>query len=568
MFIFLIVGAVVVLLTSIFLIVVISKNGGDQHSLLSELGLVQKWTGESTSPFYKWGWKKASGDRVWGERIVKKAFRDAGIWLSPDDIAFFKRRCEENASGKNVDDKAVIERINIIVHREETISNQIANQVKQIVGGLSSLNENDAAAQLKELGVDNDGASALAKLTQTQFKRFVRHAGLQMFSTLSKGLKIEGKSDADSFLLRGFDSWCYWLGQLKAEIKLQLEKNRALRGTPVGKTLELWVLRKMISGKEDDIKNSLSYRSNIEQQIQDVELKLKPEDVEECENNLYTLQFSDQSPFSEGDHRRFRQFMTTKDLASSFRESLLLKLKSPNTSIRAILKMYPRNVIFYGDNYEARTFASRMYQAHLKALMNVFDLGPGEAVDGPEIVAITLDDIYKARKAVQEKIAELQTLPITKRKDFDIDREYMQRIIDKHCQYIAFERQTDKAMLDAQGWIIDIPLGKEMLPDEYRELKSGSLAGFVMYECGPEIDVDLQSGSTMAKKQRAEFIASVMEGVRLSGSGGGAALSPMGESEPSDPSESNAEAESNDKSYDDNESFDESGERELAGAGA
>ncbi|MDP8243797.1 MAG: hypothetical protein P9L94_06930 [Candidatus Hinthialibacter antarcticus] len=530
---------IVIILLVLLIVMFSSSGGGEQKSLLAELGLTNKWSGEKTSPFYKWGWKKTSSDRVWGERIVKKAFREAGIWLSPDDLNFFQRKCEENTSGKSMNDKSIMERVELVVKRTDTISGSISQQIRLLVDRLFSATEEEAVKFLKEMKIEPENTPALGKLTSIEFKRFIRHAGLQMFSPLAKGLKIEGKTEQESFVLRGFESWCYWLSKLKSELKQQLEKNKGLRSHIVGRALQQIILDKLLRSLEDDYKSSLSYRSNIEQQLQDLEINLTPDEIENSESLLFTWQFTEKMAFSEYDHKKYRQFMVTKELCPAFREGIVRKLQSNTSSARSMLKVYPRDVIFYGDNYEVRTYTTKMYQAHLKALINVFAVSNKDSLNGPEIIAITLDDIYKARKEVDERMAELQTLPPSKRKEVTIDREYLTRIIDKRKQYSAFERQIDQAVAESHGWIIDIPLGKDLRPDEYRELKSGKFVEFVMYECTPEIEVDLQSNSTLAKKKRNEFLPTVLKALsQLSGGGLGGGLggdSPPGTSSPEEP---------------------------------
>ncbi|MBZ0257541.1 hypothetical protein K8I31_15850, partial [bacterium] len=258
---------VIIVLLVVGLLVASPGGAGEQKSLLAELGLVNKWSGEATSPFYKWGWKKASGDRVWGERIVKKAFRESGIWLSPDDLNFFQRKCDENTNGKPVDDKSIKERVELIIKRTDTISGSISQQIRTLVERFQSTSEEDALKFINELKIDLENSNAVGKLTAVEMKRFIRHAGLQMFSPLAKGLKIEGKNEADSFTLRGFESWCYWLSKLKSELKQLLEKNKTLRSHIVGRALQQIILDKHIRSLEDDYKSSLSYRSNLEQQI-------------------------------------------------------------------------------------------------------------------------------------------------------------------------------------------------------------------------------------------------------------------------------------------------------------
>ncbi len=528
-----IIAIAVIVVVLVLLLIVLASPGGrvEQKNLLAELGLVNKWSGEKTSPFYKWGWKKASGDRVWGERIVKKAFRESGVWLAPEDLSFFKRKCEENTSGKMVSDKEIMERVEMVVKRTDTISDSIAHQIRELINRLHSASEEDAAKFLAELKIDAENSPVLAKLTAVEFKRFIRHAGLQMFSPLAKGLKIEAKTEEESFTLRGFESWCYWFTKLKREIKSQLDKNKTLKNHIVGRTLQQIILDKHIKSLEDDYNSSLSYRSNLEQQVQDLEITLTPDEIENAENLLFTWQFTEKMQFSEFDHKKFRQFMITKELCPALRERIVRKLQSNSTSPQVMLKMLPRDVIFYGDNYELRTFTAKMYQAHLKAMISVFATGK-DSLDGPEIIALTLDDIYKARKDVDDKMAELQTLPPSKRKDVAIDKEYLTRIIDKRKQYSAFERQIDQSIADAYGWVLDIPLGKDLRPDEYRELKSGKFSVYTMFECSPEVEIDLQSNSTLAKKKRNEFLASVFDAVGRTGSGGDSLPGPSSPEEP------------------------------------
>ena len=66
-------------------------------------------------------------------------------------------------------------------------------------------------------------------------------------------------------------------------------------------------------------------------------------------------------------------------------------------------------------------------------------------------------------------------------------------------------------------------------------MKSGKFAEFVMYECSPEVEVDLQSNSTLAKKKRNEFLSTVFLAISQLNGGGLSGDSPPGTSSPEEP---------------------------------
>ncbi|MBI1388313.1 MAG: hypothetical protein GC154_07690 [bacterium] len=493
------------------------QGKSEKRSLMADMGLAKNWKGEVTAPFYKWGWKKTSGDRVWGERIVKKAFRNAGIWISPDDLSFFERKCAENSQGKSVKNEEIKERIDLILQRSEVFNNHVSKTVNDLITKMMRASEEEAQAALQEMGVTHKSGSAVAKLTSSVFRSMIRQAGVEIFNPHSKGFKIEGAGD-QFYLLNGFDSWCFWLGRIKAELQSELEKKPNIRNHIVGRAVRKNVLDGFIKIYQDDIENSLAFRSNLEQQIADQEINVAMEEIERAENCLFVWQFSDRNQFTDADHRRFRQFMTTKDLAPAFREKTLKTITTDISSAKSLINSLPRNVIFTGDDYESRTFAARAYQLHFKALLSVFGPPLQEGIEPPEVVSVTLDDIFGARREFEQKRQSMAGMPSSKKRQLEDEPGYITTVLDKLRKQSAFERTLDRSIADSYGWLIDYPMGNDILPHEWRELNSDEFAAYKHYSCDESVGVNLQSSSSQAKKKRNEFAGKVIEA--LVGGGG------------------------------------------------
>lgn len=497
----------------------ISAKGQSQNlrSLYAELGMVRKWSGEATTAFYKWGWKKTSTDRVWGERIVKKAFQKAGIWLSPEDLLFFQRQCENFAAKKSVNHQTIFDFIERINARTEILSSQIGAQLHEIIKGVTAASTDAALGILYKSGIKADATQAKPKLAILQMRRTIHAAGMAILGPGSVGLPLP-ISNEETIHLKGFDNWEYWLDKFKSELETII--NTAANQVPenIRKAIKGKVLSGLVKVYKTDHANAQAYRATIEQQIVNKDLPITMEEVERSESILYSWQFREGAKFNETDHQRFRGFMVRLDISNEFRHKIIKSLKPDISCLESLIGSLPRSIIFYGAEQKSRAFAAKLYQFHYAQLLNVFGVVAPVEQRPPAILLIPMEEIQAMRRAIQLKHQTMASLPTNLRnrkqnEDEPSDESVsLKEVINKQKKYSSFERQMDISAAEEIGWLVDLPLATSaMSPLEYREMQTGGLASYRQVNCDEIGEVDFLSNSAKAKEQRNQFFQTLMK---------------------------------------------------------
>ncbi|RJP27235.1 MAG: hypothetical protein C4527_13765 [Candidatus Omnitrophota bacterium] len=489
------------------------KSLHQQNQLLEDLGLSRSRTKSNATPYYKWGWRKAFDERVWGERIVRLAFEKAKIWLSPDDLLFFKNTCDLYATGKPVKDEEILAHIDKIVTRKGNLSNCATKQVKSIITGLLAISDKDAMQILKGLGVRNSDGNARRKLGMVQFRRMLNTVGSQILAHNAKGYEIK-ENEETLFTLQGFDGWKHWVAACKEEVKkLPLLHAKSTDD----KTLLLFLQKNITSGvikeMEDDLRQSQQFLSLLEEEIYRKEIRIPFPKIERLESIFYYWQFTNGIPFHYLDHGRIRELLTLKNISSRFKEIIINAINPNYPSFTALTKLFPDRVIFYGDNAYARAYASQQYIAHYELLLQTLNASKKKMIRPPALLLITASDIERARTGkIEIEKPDDSSEEENEGENQIAEKDCISQIINEQKKISLLERNIDGNTAETIGWIIDMAIA-DFTVQEYAYLDSGPNRSFIRIPCSGYRDVDFQSFSEHAKKQKWDFFNFILDSI-------------------------------------------------------
>ncbi len=477
--------------------------------LLADLGLLHDKANADTAPFYKWGWQKAMDERVWGERIVRKAFEKSQVWLSPDDLLYFKSICDQYAGGKTVKEEEIHNRIGKILARKGTLTNCATKHIQKIVKGLLSISDAEALKILRGLGLKSEESNARRKLGIVQLRKMLNTVGEQILSLNAKGFDIKDDNDETLFTLHGFDGWSHWLRACKEEMN-RISKMRS--ATPVEHNLLLYLEKNasanVLKEFEQDLKSSKEFMTAMEAILEQKEIKIEHNQIVRLEKILYQWHFTNGIPFTFEDHFLFRDLLKMQSIASRFREIIITSIRPSFSSYQSLLKIFPKRVIFYGSNAYARAYASQRYLAHFEILLKAYHPSKGKSRNPPAILFVTESDIERVRNRQSEVIVEESSLEGSNGEKSSGD--YLSNLIEEQKRYSISERGINDRVADSAGWIIDMGVS-DFTIQEYAYLDSGPCRDFIRISCEEYKDVDFQSNGNFANKQKTEFFNYVLD---------------------------------------------------------
>ena len=193
------------------IVLMASSGRKGNKELLHSLGLSRSWSKDKSTAFYNWGWRKQSGERVWGERVVKEAFRKANVWLSPEDLDYFQGICEEREKGQEVNRDKVIRRIESIVKREESLEDSIKTIINKILSQVSTITEQEANKILQESGINLSGKDRIIqRYGSNEFRKVITDAAFHILSSESKGFQFTSSGGSRVYSLVGMEAWERW----------------------------------------------------------------------------------------------------------------------------------------------------------------------------------------------------------------------------------------------------------------------------------------------------------------------------------------------------------------------
>ncbi|MEW6235261.1 MAG: hypothetical protein AB1656_07730 [Candidatus Omnitrophota bacterium] len=487
--IFVVLPILILLLCLLFLLRWIRSAAKTKTDLLADLGLARKMTGTSNAPFYKWGWRKTSDERVWAERIIKMAFQKAGIWLSHDDLTYFETVCNHQQEGKTIKNESIINKIDSIVKRTETISAWIASYVKKGLQEIFNTPEDKAAVLLAESGKKTEQDKVLLRFGTMQLRKMLSAPGIHILGFGSRGYRMEDSKSAQVFFLGGFEGWDQWIQIFTQEVKKQLTGGGFPPASqPLVNALRGSVIQGLFDDYLDDVKESRKFREIMEQEIANRELSLTFDNITHLELVLYNWQFSNNGDFSIVDHKNLRSFISRRDLNPHFRERIIKRIRTDFHSLLQVATSFPRNVIFYGDNEKARNYATAQYLMHLEIMSRC--LGPPTKTEtsGPSHITLTAIEVGEAMQ-LDKSLSEL---------------------IEKQKKFSIFEREVNENEAANRGWVLNLPVGEGMIGN-LKELNQDEYQFYARFDCDKAGDIDFETNTYNAAKQRQLFLNMIMD---------------------------------------------------------
>ncbi|RJP23193.1 MAG: hypothetical protein C4527_20745 [Candidatus Omnitrophota bacterium] len=482
-----------------------------RNQLLVDLGLVQNWMGEESNPFYKWGWRKATGERVWAERIVREAFAKAKIWMIPADLLFFEDQCKQFETRQKIDLEKLQNYVETMIHRTEAMNNTIQKLVSKIIHQTLSISVTEAENILREQGILVEKEKVRHRFGTWEMRRMAADIGKQILSAESAGFRMEDTTGHFLFTIKGYEGWQQFVKSYKEALDAQLSRGSLPNYQSTLRSLRASVREGLLKDFEDDIRESRNFRSAIEEEIHRKEIALTREQVDDIETVFYTWQFSNEVRFNLIDHRKARELLGGKKVCTHFREMIFTNLSPDFQSLKTFLDLFPRRVIFYGGDSYSRAFASDQYLRHVEELLLVFSTPVGEDPIPPALLSITREEIEHAREAGSINPALPLVLQKKRRQEFGAGERYISTSIEKKKQESLRDRYLNAVDGEEKGWIINLALDENSYPDEYAELEVKPYRSYVRFPCDEYGSIDYMSQSFHAKQQRTLFVNQILD---------------------------------------------------------
>ncbi len=464
----------------------IRTNIQQKNQLLVDLGLLQTAVSKNNAPFYKWGWRKNSEERVWAERIVRSAFKKAGIWLSVDDLNYFEGLCNQSQAGKKINRENAIKRVEDIRKRTEIFTDWVSRYVKNILDDILKTTEAGALQHLKESGIQCEPNRALLRYSNMILRKKLAQAGNFILGRSGDGMKLEDKENQQVYVLSGFEGWEHWVNLYTQEIRKQLNSRAA--NNKLASVLKNSLIQGLFQDYEEDIKDYRKFLDKMVNKDANHGFAYPREKVEELENILYHWQFSDGISFNIVDHKNIRALLTRADLIPQFRERIARGITPQVHSLKPLIQSYPRHILFYGKHEKPRRFTSLQYLLHMELLTRNLGSPAGEETKPP--ILLTLID-------AEVKEAYDHETPVTD-------------LIEKQKKFSIFERDIDPGSAEKQGWIINLSAGDAMVHD-FSELNDPPYNQYSRFCTDTGMGIDYESLSHNAVQQRNAFLAMMFD---------------------------------------------------------
>lgn len=495
------------------LFIVYAEISRRKFQIQYDLGLLRGKLGEKKTPFYKWGWRKQHNERVWAERIVKDAFRKAGLWLSDEDLAFFEEQCVNQSQGKEVGEDAILGRIGVIAARMTHIRRNAAEAARKIYADAANANENTARAYLISRGAQPESGKALQRFCVHKLRRCIEEYGKAMVGLEAVGVPVFDSKGETVFTLKGMNAWSMWIGVFSDACL----KEPSIRIPNLKQNLLKFIHRTVAAGLfkdySDDVRHFRDFRFTVSEDISRNEIGISMDRIERAESIFYHWKFTESIPFNHADHKRIREMLVRKDLAPSFRELAVNSFKPGFSSVRALFDMFPSRVIFYGRNDNAREFASEQYLHHLMQLKECIGPLAGAEDDGPQLIVIDAEKFYQLVRQNEEILSEM--MKFSKKRGFKseaemIDPSYVLDLIDEEKEVFNRKRGLYYEGGEALGWIVNIPIS-DQTPEAFVAMGVPPYDRYARFNCDGGSDVDFFGATHGAKKSRIQFFSMVLD---------------------------------------------------------
>lgn len=473
--------------------------------LLADLGMQNRWWGGKTSSFYKWSWRKTSKERVWGEYIVKEAFKKARVWLTLDDLAFFEQKCVEFQHNRKINNQPIIDRVEKIIHRTEELENNIRQQVREMSQQIISISEGEAKRFLQDSGIHvEEKDRILPRYGCILIRKHANQVGYAMLGHHTGGDENKGLSQ-----IQGIEGWERWLAIYKQLLNDELSRNITPSNQMILEGVISSIRAGLLKDYEQDIHSHRTFMEAMDKQLDNKHFPVTPGQIEALECYLYTWQFDNEARFNHTDHNRVRQFVSRSDLSPRFRRYVLLGIHSNLESIHSLTHSMPNRVVFFGKNGFARAYAADQYHLHLEKYLEVFaKLGQQES-GAPDILTLTETEIDARRKEIaaggRGAVLKGHALNV-----IDTSRKSIEEILQRKKERSIDHRKIDEEIAEKRGWLIDFPWDEENV-EVFGVFRNELFNTYLPVNCDNFGSIDFLSNTSSAKRQRTVFFEAVLD---------------------------------------------------------
>ena len=281
------VSIAILISTGVYMLFSVKEDNRKQ--ILTELGLSHGIASPLKSPFYKWGWRKVSDDRVWGERIVREAFEKHNIALSQQDIEYFSKACNDYSSGRPVEKTAIIAYVGKILARSSSISSFATSFIAPILQ--RSLNASPTQAQklLEREKVQSSPSNAPDRLAIRQITKMLKLHGMKIIGPNSPGFQVKSEAGEILMTLQGFDSWEFWLKSCRDGVEQCVSDRSIVKNNTQAKFLRNQLSEGVISNYSKQLKRSRVFIKTLEKLCSQESISKPKSEIENLERIFLQL---------------------------------------------------------------------------------------------------------------------------------------------------------------------------------------------------------------------------------------------------------------------------------------
>ncbi len=507
----------IALLFSIGIYLLTKAKTDRQTQLLVDLGLVRGVTSPLKSPFYKWGWRKSTDDRVWGERIVREAFEKQNIGLNHQDLEFFSQVCSRFASGGSVDKSEIIDYVKKIFSRGSTISNMAYGFIAPIFEHVLSASPQQAKQLLEREKIRSSTSNAPDRLVIRLISKLLKNHGMNILCSDS-GMDIKNESGDTLASLKGYDGWNFWLKSCRESVEKCLGNRTWVKTHSQAKFFRSQIKDQLIQSYINHIQKSRTFIRNIEQILKEESIPKSKSDLENLERIFYRWHFSDGIHFSLQNMEEFHHLLILQGFPSRFRQALLDSITDKYESLLSLLIRFPRHIIFMGINPEARTFAAHQYLLHFSKVIQTISTITRRTPQIPLFLRIFEDDVNKARNPEVDEYRPMATLTreeieqTAKEEDNTVSGNtgHIPLLIDSHKRLILFEKNLDAYTAEKMGWILEIQV-EDFTPKEYAQLDLGQYLHYQRIHCDKIGDFPSEAENKSFPQKRITYFNTILD---------------------------------------------------------
>ena len=481
------------------------------NQLLTDLGLQKSGAGRAVVPFYKWSWRRPGGERVCAERIVRKAFAQAKIWLAPGDLSYFKQKCKDYDAGVPIREDGILKCVERILHRSKLMTDTVEKRVRETLQRIVSTTEGEAEKILQDLGIQFEKENALLRYGTRELRSNLAQTGSLILGADSQGFRLEDHAHDAVYFVYGLDGWERWLKAYKDAIIRQCSRRIHSPADSLLRSLRAQAMGGLFRECEEDVQQSRRFRAILKKEIEGKKIELAFEEIDKIEQAFYSWRFAEGAHFTYAHHKVIRDLLIRGDLNRRFREIVAQALTPNIQSARALVDRFPRKVIFYGQNADVRAYAAETYGFYMDQLFLAFAPPVGLEILPPVHVAVSENDLRSGSQK-EHPPGVLQFVPkkINAAKAENAPEPNIADRLEKQKRVTILQHGQSMEAAEKRGWIINLGTADLHQP-EFAALEEEPYKSYLHFPCDVYGNMDINGVTYQAKKQRNYFFSMVLD---------------------------------------------------------